>query len=240
LCFIRDKHALGDEAQHVEAASARSSENTSDKLSSSSSSSSKTQNSYSHLEEEENDDDDDEEYGGGEEENNAGYIPPQPTRTVSAPHKFALHVSDDKGPSDYSYSFSDDGLGSDNFSDIVFINDKRNKKMMTKKKKEKMNNNNNKKTDINKKSGSTVFEKKTTLPNEGSGEGLAVYYSNLTAEQQIRKMIEDRAQERRNALIPRLVFAGSLVTQLGAGMTVKYYPLFFMEDVGMTPAAVQV
>jgi len=36
------------------------------------------------------------------------------------------------------------------------------------------------------------------------------------------------------------VFTASLVSQMGAGMTVKFYPLFFMVNVGLSPAAVQV
>ena len=47
------------------------------------------------------------------------------------------------------------------------------------------------------------------------------------------------AAKRRQAMIPRLVFAASLVSNMGAGMTVKYFPLFFMVDCGFSPAAVQ-
>jgi len=39
--------------------------------------------------------------------------------------------------------------------------------------------------------------------------------------------------------IPYVVFATDLVVAIGSGMTVKYFPLFFKNDCGMTPAQVQ-
>ena len=43
----------------------------------------------------------------------------------------------------------------------------------------------------------------------------------------------------RIARIPYVVFGCDLVVALGSGMTVKYFPLFFKEDLNMRPAAVQ-
>lgn len=40
-------------------------------------------------------------------------------------------------------------------------------------------------------------------------------------------------------LIPLCVILASLVSQSGAGMTVKFFPLFFKNDCGMSPAGVQ-
>mmetsp|Transcript_11830 Transcript_11830/g.35243 ORF Transcript_11830/g.35243 Transcript_11830/m.35243 type:complete len:482 (-) Transcript_11830:26-1471(-) len=39
--------------------------------------------------------------------------------------------------------------------------------------------------------------------------------------------------------VPYLVFCSDLTIALGSGMTVKYFPLFFKEDLHMSPAAVQ-
>jgi MFS family permease len=39
--------------------------------------------------------------------------------------------------------------------------------------------------------------------------------------------------------IPHVIFTASLVAQLGAGMTVKFFPLYFMVDCGASPATVQ-
>ena len=50
---------------------------------------------------------------------------------------------------------------------------------------------------------------------------------------------EQRALKRRTALIPRLTFAAGLVTALGSGMTVKFFPLFFKNDCKMSPSGVQ-
>ena len=40
-------------------------------------------------------------------------------------------------------------------------------------------------------------------------------------------------------LIPYIIFVGSLVFAIGSGMTVKFFPLFFKEEVGMSPSQVQ-
>ena len=39
--------------------------------------------------------------------------------------------------------------------------------------------------------------------------------------------------------IPAIMFAGDVLVGLGSGMTVKYFPLFFMQAVSLTPAQVQ-
>jgi MFS family permease len=40
------------------------------------------------------------------------------------------------------------------------------------------------------------------------------------------------------ASIPYLLFAGDLVTALGSGMTIKFFPLFFKDDMHLAPAQV--
>jgi hypothetical protein len=47
------------------------------------------------------------------------------------------------------------------------------------------------------------------------------------------------SKKRRTAMIPPLIFAASMVSELGAGMTLNFYPLYFMNDCGMSPAEVQ-
>jgi len=43
----------------------------------------------------------------------------------------------------------------------------------------------------------------------------------------------------RNTWIPYILFTHSLVMATGSGMTVKFFPLFFKDDVGMSPSQVQ-
>jgi len=40
--------------------------------------------------------------------------------------------------------------------------------------------------------------------------------------------------------VPYVLFASDLVSALGSGMTVKYFPLFFKNDVDMSPIEVQI
>ena len=56
-----------------------------------------------------------------------------------------------------------------------------------------------------------------------STDGVAVGVSLAAAE-------AARRRAARIANIPYIVFIATLISQLGAGMTVKYYPLFFMLD----------
>lgn len=46
--------------------------------------------------------------------------------------------------------------------------------------------------------------------------------------------------QKRQEWIPYLVFISGLISSLGSGMTVKFFPLFFKDEVGMTPSQVQV
>ena len=50
---------------------------------------------------------------------------------------------------------------------------------------------------------------------------------------------EKLAADPRVARVPYVVFATDLVVALGSGMTVKFFPLFFKNDCGMSPASVQ-
>jgi len=45
--------------------------------------------------------------------------------------------------------------------------------------------------------------------------------------------------QKRQEWIPYIIFAHSIISSLGSGMTVKFFPLFFKDEVGMTPSQVQ-
>jgi len=46
--------------------------------------------------------------------------------------------------------------------------------------------------------------------------------------------------QKRQEWIPYLVFVSNLISALGSGMTVKFFPLFFKDEVHMTPSQVQI
>jgi len=46
--------------------------------------------------------------------------------------------------------------------------------------------------------------------------------------------------KKRQKWIPYIVFAASVVMSIGSGMTVKFFPLFFKDEVGMSPTEVQI
>ena len=46
--------------------------------------------------------------------------------------------------------------------------------------------------------------------------------------------------QKRREWIPYIVFISGLISSLGSGMTVKFFPLFFKDEVGMTPSQVQI
>jgi MFS family permease len=46
--------------------------------------------------------------------------------------------------------------------------------------------------------------------------------------------------KKRQEWIPYIVFISGLISSLGSGMTVKFFPLFFKDEVGMTPSQVQI
>jgi MFS family permease len=48
------------------------------------------------------------------------------------------------------------------------------------------------------------------------------------------------ALQKRQRWIPYIVFAQGLIFALGSGMTVKFFPLFFKDEVGMSPSQVQI
>mmetsp|Transcript_2307 Transcript_2307/g.4932 ORF Transcript_2307/g.4932 Transcript_2307/m.4932 type:complete len:547 (-) Transcript_2307:50-1690(-) len=50
----------------------------------------------------------------------------------------------------------------------------------------------------------------------------------------------DDALQKRRKLIPIILCLQSCVFALGSGMTVKFFPLFFKEEVGMSPSQVQI
>ena len=64
----------------------------------------------------------------------------------------------------------------------------------------------------------------------------------LAMEQQQQLAIEQQQQQqlkKRQAWIPYIMFVHSLVFALGSGMTVKFFPLFFKDEIGMSPSQVQ-
>jgi MFS family permease len=46
--------------------------------------------------------------------------------------------------------------------------------------------------------------------------------------------------KKRQEWIPYIVFISGLISSLGSGMTVKFFPLFFKDEIGMTPSQVQI
>jgi MFS family permease len=50
----------------------------------------------------------------------------------------------------------------------------------------------------------------------------------------------DPTLEARRKFIPHILFASSLVFSIGSGMTIKFFPLFFKNEVGMSPTQVQI
>jgi MFS family permease len=63
-----------------------------------------------------------------------------------------------------------------------------------------------------------------TSPTSSSSSGVA-------ARRQLRK---------RQKWVPYIVFSQGLIFAMGSGMTVKFFPLFFKDEVGMSPSQVQV
>lgn len=45
---------------------------------------------------------------------------------------------------------------------------------------------------------------------------------------------------KRQRWIPYIVFSQGLISAVGSGMTIKFFPLFFKDEVGMTPSQVQI
>ena len=54
------------------------------------------------------------------------------------------------------------------------------------------------------------------------------------------RIVLDDALKARREYIPHILFASSLVFSMGSGMTIKFFPLFFKNEVGMSPTQVQI
>jgi MFS family permease len=52
--------------------------------------------------------------------------------------------------------------------------------------------------------------------------------------------VELTTLQRRQEWIPYIIFAQDLIAAFGSGMTIKFFPLFFKDEIGMTPSQVQV
>jgi MFS family permease len=74
---------------------------------------------------------------------------------------------------------------------------------------------------------------------------------NPEGEPETEPLIEDEPQQstnitaltplqRRQRWIPYIIFGQGLIFALGSGMTVKFFPLFFKDEVGMSPSQVQI
>lgn len=50
----------------------------------------------------------------------------------------------------------------------------------------------------------------------------------------------DETLTRRRRCIPYVLFVSSVIMSIGSGMTVKFFPLFFKDEVGMSPTEVQI
>ena len=48
------------------------------------------------------------------------------------------------------------------------------------------------------------------------------------------------SKRRRNSIVPYLICLNDVITCVGAGMTVKFFPLFFKQDYGFTPIQLQI
>jgi MFS family permease len=71
--------------------------------------------------------------------------------------------------------------------------------------------------------GGTDEEKQFLLPHNDTGN------SEVSAED----------LRRRQRLVPYILFSASLATAMGSGLTVMFFPLFFKDQVGLTPTQVQ-
>jgi len=93
--------------------------------------------------------------------------------------------------------------------------------------------------------GERFFSAKSELPvnmiesQEGGDSSNCALMQN--EEEQIQPVSpEDLAMVTKQKWIPYIMFTSSLVFAIGSGMTVKFFPLFFKDEVGMTPTEVQV
>jgi len=67
-------------------------------------------------------------------------------------------------------------------------------------------------------------------------EGIDDGFSSPSSSQGVPEIELTYGQE----WIPYIVFSSGLISSLGSGMTVKFFPLFFKDQVGMSPSQVQI
>ena len=77
----------------------------------------------------------------------------------------------------------------------------------------------------------------TTLRSSASTNN--VTSESTQADQNGMDPTDSAESKRRQKLIPIILCLQSLVFALGSGMTIKFFPLFFKEEVGMSPSQVQ-
>lgn len=71
-----------------------------------------------------------------------------------------------------------------------------------------------------------------------NGEGVS---TDVVPEDETDEVEEELTPlQKRQQWIPYIIFAQDLVTSLGSGMTIKFFPLFFKDEIGMTPSQVQI
>ena len=79
----------------------------------------------------------------------------------------------------------------------------------------------------------------TTLRSSATTNNITSESTSSQAAQNGIDPNDSAASKRRQKLIPIILCLQSLVFALGSGMTIKFFPLFFKEEVGMSPSQVQ-
>jgi predicted MFS family arabinose efflux permease len=92
-----------------------------------------------------------------------------------------------------------------------------------------------------------LFDDKKTLDESGnSGEEGESTDTNRREESEALPLDEPADSgdgttlQKRQKWIPFIIFVQSIILAVGSGMTIKFFPLFFKDDVGMSPSQVQV
>ena len=83
-------------------------------------------------------------------------------------------------------------------------------------------------------------EENVILPEEEEEEEDEETNNNNAAPSSTNNTPSLTPLEKRQLWIPYIVFAQGLIFALGSGMTVKFFPLFFKDQVGMSPSQVQI
>jgi MFS family permease len=93
-----------------------------------------------------------------------------------------------------------------------------------------------------------ALEETTSTPQHGGGDAIepetaepdAEAITNVPSSTTSPSQNQSRYSLLGQKWIPYIVFLQGLIFAIGSGMTVKFFPLFFKDEVGMTPSQVQV